>query len=249
MTGTAPAHLVSAMRWDEVARRIERGALAILPVGAGAKQHGLHLPMGTDALQAEWFAARLAERTAALVWPVLTYGTYPAFTAYPGSISLSSVALETVVAEIAAGLTGYGVRGVLILNSGISTMAPIDRAIARVSRSGRIRQAAIWSGPRCLEMIAQLRQQQHGSHADEFETSLMLVIAPETVAMERAVASPPLPGGTRPGALTPTEPSSPNYSPSGSFGDPTLATVEKGKAIVAAILADLAAAAEVLMTE
>ena len=32
---------------------------------------------------------------------------------------------------------------------------------------------------------------------------------------------------------------SPNYSPIGSFGDPTLASAEKGKKILAAIVEDL----------
>ena len=41
------------MTWDAVARRIDNGAAAILPVGAAAKQHGLHLPLNTDRIQAE----------------------------------------------------------------------------------------------------------------------------------------------------------------------------------------------------
>ncbi len=90
----AERDFVEHMRWDEVARRIDAGAVAILPIGAGAKQHGLHLPLNTDRIQAEWLAARLAERIDALVWPTLTYGHYPAFVEYAGSISLSAVDLR-----------------------------------------------------------------------------------------------------------------------------------------------------------
>ena len=46
------------MTWDEVARRIDDGAAAILPIGAAAKQHGFHLPLNTDRIQAEWLAAQ-----------------------------------------------------------------------------------------------------------------------------------------------------------------------------------------------
>src|SRR5216683_8171640 len=97
-------NFIERLTWDEVARRIADGAAAILPIGAAAKQHGFHLPLDTDRIQAEWFAARLAERIGALVWPTLTYGYYPAFTEYAGSSSLSASTFEAVVHEIAAGI-------------------------------------------------------------------------------------------------------------------------------------------------
>jgi creatinine amidohydrolase len=80
-------NFVACLTWDEVASRLREGAAALLPIGAGSKQHGLHMPMGTDQVQAEWFAARLSERIDALIWPTLTYGLYPAFIAYDVSIS------------------------------------------------------------------------------------------------------------------------------------------------------------------
>src|SRR3954452_5698234 len=95
-------NLVERMTWDEVARRIDRGAAAILPIGAAAKQHGFHLPLNTDRVQAEWFAARLTERIDALIWPTLSYGYYPAFIEYTGSSSLSATTFEAVVRQIAA---------------------------------------------------------------------------------------------------------------------------------------------------
>ena len=78
-------NFIEHLTWDEVARRIAGGAAAILPIGAAAKQHGFHLPLNTDRMQAEWFSARLAERFNALIWPTLSYGHYPAFTEYAGS--------------------------------------------------------------------------------------------------------------------------------------------------------------------
>ena len=99
-------NLVERMMWDEVARRIDGGAPAILPIGAAAKQHGLHLPLNTDRIQAERLAARLADPIGALIWPTLTYGHYPAFVDYAGSTSLSAPVFEAMVQQIASGILG-----------------------------------------------------------------------------------------------------------------------------------------------
>jgi creatinine amidohydrolase len=225
------------MRWDEVARRIARGAAAILPIGAAAKQHGLHLPVDTDRMQAERLSSALAADIDALVWPALTYGHYPAFVEYAGSISLSAATSEAVVAEIASGILGHGCRALFVLDTGISTRASIERALARLD-AGNVLHLKVHDGPRYRRATAELSRQGHGSHADELETSLMLALAPELVDMSRAEASPMI-AKAAPGRLTPTDKASPNYSRSGSFGDPTLATLEKGEALLAAMRDDL----------
>lgn len=230
-------HFIERMPWDEVARRIAGGAPAILPIGAAAKQHGFHLPLNTDRVQAEWLAGRMAEKIDALVWPTLTYGHYPAFVAYAGSASLSILTFESLVREIAAQILGGGCQRLVLVNTGISTLAPVDRALARLA-SDRVKHLWIHGGPRYPRVAKQLAEQSHGSHADEMETSLMLALAPHLVDMTRAEASPMLDRET-PGPLTPTDPSSPNYSRSGSFGDPTRATAAKGEALLAAMLDDL----------
>lgn len=234
----AERDFVEHMRWDDVARRIERGAAAILPVGAAAKQHGLHLPLNTDRIQAEFLASKLAKRIDALVWPTLTYGHYPAFVEYAGSTSLSAATFEATVAEIAAGILQHGCRALFVLDTGISTRASVERALARLE-AGNAFHLKIHDGPRYRRAAAALARQGHGSHADEIETSLMLAIAPEHVDIFRAEASPAIAQAV-PGRLTPSDKASPNYSRSGSFGDPTLATLEKGEALLAAMLDDLA---------
>ena len=230
-------HFIERMHWDEVARRIDGGAIAILPIGAAAKQHGFHLPLNTDRIQAEWLAGKMAERIDALIWPTLTYGHYPAFVEYAGSSSLSIATFEALVREIAGQILGGGCRKLLVLNTGISTLAPVDRALARLD-AAQIRHLWIHEGPRYPRVARQLAEQHHGSHADEMETSLMLALAPHLVAMARAEASPAVALET-PGALTPSDPDSPNYSRSGSYGDPTRATLAKGQALLAAMLDDL----------
>jgi creatinine amidohydrolase len=237
MSSSADRNFIERLSWDAVARRIESGAAAILPVGAGAKEHGFHLPLNTDRLQAEWLAAKIADRFDALIWPTVTYGYYPAFVEYPGSNSLSAPVFESLIHEITAGIVGFGCRALFVLDTGISTRAPVDRALARLA-AGNVLHLRIHEGPRYCRVAEQLAEQSHGSHADELETSLMLALAPELVDMGGAEASP-VRTQEVPGRLTPTDSTSPNYSRSGSYGDPTLATSAKGEALLAAILDDL----------
>jgi creatinine amidohydrolase len=240
-------NFIERLTWDEVARRIAEGAAAILPIGAAAKQHGFHLPLNTDRIQAERFAATVAERIDALIWPALSYGYYPAFTEYAGSSSLSASTFEAVVHEIAAGILDSGCQKLFVLNTGISTLAPVERALARLD-TGKVMHLRIHEGPRYRRAAEALAAQSHGSHADELETSLMLALAPHLVDMERAEASPALIHET-PGHLTPSDKNSPNYSRSGSYGDPTLATSAKGDILLAAILDDLNEQVAALMAE
>ncbi len=233
----ADRNFVEHMRWDEVARRIAQGAAAILPIGAAAKQHGLHLPVDADRIQAERLSSALAAGIDALVWPALAYGHYPAFVEYAGSISLSAATFEAVVTEIASGILGHGCRALFVLDTGISTRIPVERALARL-HAGNVRHLKIHDGPRYRRAAAELSRQDHGSHADELETSLMLALAPEYVDMSLAEASPMI-AKAMPGRLSPSDKTSPNYSRSGSFGDPTLATLEKGEALLTAMRDDL----------
>jgi creatinine amidohydrolase len=230
-------YFVEHMTWDEVGRRIDNGAAAILPVGAGAKQHGFHLPMNTDRILAEWLAARIADRIDCLIWPTVAYGTYPAFIDYAGSISLSAPVFESLIEEIAAGIIKHGCRALLVPDTGISTLAPVDRALARLGSPDAL-HLKVHDGRRYRRAAAELAEQSHGSHADELETSLMLAFAPHLVDMTRAEASPALTHET-PGALTRRDTASPNYSRSGSFGDPTRATRAKGEILLTAMVDDM----------
>ena len=65
----------------------------------------------------------------------------------PGSSSLSASTFEALVHEIAAGILGNGCRKLIVLNTGISTLAPVDRALARLD-AGRTRHLWIHGGPR-----------------------------------------------------------------------------------------------------
>jgi creatinine amidohydrolase len=229
--------IVSAMTWDRIAARIADGAVAIVPIGAGAKEHGFHLPMNTDEIQAAWFSVALAERIKGLIWPVVTYGYYPAFGDYAGSVTLQEQTFEALIEDVVRSVASYASRAVFVLNTGVSTLPPVDRALTRLALR-QVKHLKLHEGPRYRAAVKRLAEQAHGSHADEIETSLLLAIAPTDVKMHRAEASPVI-ARIVPGALSLSDPTSPNYSRSGSFGDPTLASAEKGIVLRDAIVSDL----------
>jgi creatinine amidohydrolase len=145
---------------------------------------------------------------------------------------------ENLIEEIATVIVGFGCRALFVLDTGVSTQMPIDRALVRVG-ANHVKQLRIYDGPHYRRAAAQVAEQSHGSHADELETSVMLALAPDRVNMSRAEASPKV-THEAPGRLTPTDTASPNYSRSGSYGDPTLATRAKGEILLAAMIDDLA---------
>ena len=229
---------VNELTWDAVRDALASGAPAVLPIGAGSKQHGFHLPLGADARQAEWFAFEAAKRCGGLIWPTLTYGYYPAFAEYAGSVSLSRKTFEAVVGDVLGALLSQSKSAVLVIDLGVSTIESVAAAIGRFADPARVRHIPIYRGARFEAARRDLSEQGAGGHADEIETSILLAIAPKIVDMARAEASPPG-SGAEAGPLSPSDRSSPNYAPSGSTGDPTLATAEKGRRLVAAILEDI----------
>lgn len=228
---------VADLVWPGIEQRISQGAIAVLPIGAAAKEHGLHLPMATDYRQAEWLAARLIETCNVLVWPTINYGYYPAFADFPGSCTLRETTFANLVAEVIDCIAAAGANRLLILNTGISTMPPLARSAASAAARIVIRLAHVYRGARYLEAERSIAEQAHGSHADELETSIMLAIAPARVMLGKARTwtSPSMGAGK----FVRDDPAHPNYSPDGIYGDPTLATQEKGESLLSAMLADL----------
>lgn len=228
--------LAAEVAWPEVERRLAEGAVAVLPVGAAAKEHGYHLPLGADALQAEWLGARVAERCNAVVWPVLGYGHYPAFVDYPGSISIAAATFVATVVDILAGFERAGAVRSAVLNTGISTIAPLAEACADARLQRPARLVNVYDGARFTAVRRQVEEQAWGGHADEIETSLVLAIAPQLVAMAHAEPSPMR---IERGPFNRSDPAARNYTPSGVNGDPRLATRAKGERLLAALLEDV----------
>lgn len=232
--------LVAEASWDLVHAFLTRGAVALLPVGAASKEHGRHLPMNADWLLAEALARRVAASKPVAVWPTLNYGHYPAFTDYPGSISLTSATFEAVVAEIAGGIFSSGAGALLLVNTGISTIAPFEAVRDKLSAGPRLAIAHVWQGSRYRQVAARVQREPRGGHAGELETSILMALAPQQVDLRRARPWVPETLAT-PGALSRTDAANPRYSPDGIFGDPRSATAETGAQLLAAMQADVEA--------
>ena len=236
---------LESLTWPEAAERIAAGEPVLLPVGADAKQHGPHLPLDTDARTVRAVAAVLARELPLLVAPVVGFGHYPVFAEYAGSQSLGRETFIALIAELIEGFARQGVKRIAVLNSGVSTEQPIRAATARFDGDSSIQIEILdfRSLGRCADGLL---EQSGGGHADEHETSLMLAIAPDAVRMERAVPATVAgaPGATLPSPLrfSPDTGSGAAYNPTGATGDPSLATPEKGRAFLAALIEDCRAA-------
>jgi creatinine amidohydrolase len=223
---------VGNLSWPRLAA-LATTRIGLLPVGAASKEHGRHLPLATDLIQAEWLAGEVAARLPALIWPAVHYGCYPAFADYPGSPSLDPETFENTLCRVLVAMHRSGHHRCVVLNSGISTIASVERACA----GDPSRQAVhVYAGPAWQRAASTISRQQNGGHADQLETSVMLHLRPEMVAIEEARDE----SATRfgPGPLNRGNPLGSNYSPTGAMGNPTLADAASGHALCRAMLAD-----------
>jgi len=227
---------LESLTWIEAEKALKDYDVALIALGARTKEHGPHLPLNNDYLLAEYLMKRVAAQVPVVVLPTLQYGHYPAFLEYPGSVSIGAETFKSVVADIGRSMAGHGLKKLYVLNTGVSTVPPLARAAEELARLGvTLCYLDLLEVDKALP--AGLLEQEGGTHADEGETSMMLYIAPGIVDMSKAVKDyDPRPGRR---GLTRKADGAGHYSASGIYGDPTLATREKGKVIVEATVAEI----------
>ena len=206
----------------------------MIPLGAGSLEHGPHLKLRTDLTIASHLAQRVAREAAVIVAPAITYHYFPGFAEYPGSLSVPSAAAQTLTTEAVRSLARYGPRRFYVLSTNPAADRPLGLAARTLAESGiLLRYTQIASA---LDAASRgVRQQPAGSHADEIETSMMLAIDPASVNMTLAVREIGAP--TNPLELTRQRGAQGTYSPSGTWGDATIATKEKGQIVLDALAA------------
>jgi creatinine amidohydrolase len=226
------AVLLENLTWDEAERVLTPDAVIVIPLGAESKEHGRHLQLNNDFLMAEYFKHRIlaAAPKGVIVAPTINYSFYPAFLEYPGSTSLSMETARAMITEIVQSLARYGPRRFYVLNTGISTLKPLAQAAAELAKDDILLR---YTDLTKEDPVENKLRQSGGTHADEIETSMMLYIAPESVQMKKAVRDL---NPTQAGGLTRDRRGKGTYSPTGAWGDPTLATREKGQAVVESLL-------------
>jgi creatinine amidohydrolase len=242
---TTPGILLEDLTWVEAERVLTRETVVVIPLGAAAKEHGPHLKLKNDWLMAEYLKNRVRERAAVVIAPTIGYHFYPAFVEYPGSTTLTLETGRDMIVEICRSLARYGPRRFYVLNTGISTLRALKPAADILAGDGLLMRFTDLNTA-APEAEARVRQQEGGTHADEIETSMMLYIAPESVEMTKAVKDY---HGNKSGGLTRTPDGPGVYSPTGVWGDATLATREKGRVVVEATVESILRDIEALRKE
>lgn len=216
------------LTWPEAEKILTPETVIVIPLGAESKEHGPHLKLKNDWLMAEYLKHRVAERAGVVIAPTVNYHFYPAFGEYPGSTTLRFETARDLMVDICRSLARYGPKRFYALNTGVSTLNALRPSAEILAREGiLLRYTELGTAMQPVE--DDLKQEEGGTHADEIETSMMLYIAPQTVDMKKAVKDYSKQGR---GGLT-RNPNGPGtYSKTGIWGDPTLATKEKGKLLV-----------------
>jgi len=237
--------------WSEVRDYLKRDSVIILPFGS-TEQHGYHLPLGNDALVAIRLAEDAARATKTIVAPPCWYGWSPHHMAYPGTISIVPETLTKILYEVLRSLIFHGFKRLIVINGHrLANLPPLQIAVSRIrNETGAYVTIA---DPFFLadQVSREIIDSPPGGigHAEELETSHMMHIYPELVDMKKAVKNlPPKkkfhvpdPYVNDDRAFTPStlESFRKATEPSGVTGDPTLATVEKGRKLHDALVKNM----------
>lgn len=232
---TSRGIVLGDLTWQQAERVLTPDAVIVIPLGAESKEHGPHLRLDNDARLAAYFRDRVRAASNVVAAPTVNYNFYPAFVEYPGSTHLRFETARDFIVDVVRSLAAYGPRRFYVLNTGVSTVRPLNAAAELLKKDG-----IIFAFTNVLQVgaaaEATVRQQARGTHADEIETSMMLYMYPDRVDMSKAVKDD-APQGT--GGLSRVPGTAKTYSPSGVWGDATLATREKGRVVVEAMVAGM----------
>ena len=168
-------------RWDNLSSReiralSEQGGIVLLPTGS-TEQHGPHLPVGTDAILATWFAERTAQgllerNIPAVVAPTFAVANSMHHMHFPGSMSLNPRTYIQALQEQCRAIAAHGFTKIAIINGHGGNIAPTKTALIDIN-------IELGFPVYLLEYIvvdeAPFLDTQTGmNHACESETALML---------------------------------------------------------------------------
>lgn len=206
---------LGSLRSPQLAGRSARTVLAV-PLGA-TEQHGPQLPLDTDTAIATELCHRLAQRMPGIVVaPAVPYGSSGEHAGFPGTLSIGQAVLIQLVVELVRSADEFA--GVVIVSGHGGNLEPLRAAVHQLTKEQRRVLTWLPTGP------------ADDSHAGHTETSVMLRLRPDDVAIEHAE-----PGNTEPlprlmdrlylaGVA--------GVSPNGVLGDPTGADPATGEALL-----------------
>lgn len=235
------------LTWPVVAS-LPKDTPIVFPIAA-LEQHGHHLPLFTDSLLLGEIVRRVKERfSKTIVFAPLTWlGNSDHHLDFAGTLSAAPRTYLDLLNGLADNFVRHGFKRLVFINGHGGNDVPGKQAVFELRQRYRDRSdllfllATYWSlGAKPWETMPGLHQHEMG-HACEWETSMMLKLAPHLVGNYRAAApvdagNPFIPAAR--GWIT-TDRTVP-----GHIGSPQLATAEKGKHLFNVFAADVAALLE-----
>ncbi len=174
------------LSFETLGARVADDPVVFLPIGA-TEEHGRHLPLGSDTFQAVDMCNALAQRVNGLVLPPLAYGVSTSLRDFPGTISISHQALNTIVREILSELVRNEIRKIVVVSGhGAQVhMSAIKSACEEISDASDVRIIALCD----YDVAYRLRGKQgipaSDGHGGMIETSRMLAVRPLLVSDDR----------------------------------------------------------------
>jgi creatinine amidohydrolase len=230
--------LPTATTSDEKSRD---AACAVLPVGS-FEQHGDYLPLITDTVIASAVSRELARAYPVFQLPPVTISCSHEHSAWRGTVSISSSTLYSMIDDIYRSVTDSGLTSLAILNchGGNYVLANIvQEGNAHGKRMALFPSSRDWAGAR--QAAGLITSDHEDMHAGELETSILLHVNPELVRDGYQAAD--WTADDRRHLLTM---GMSGYTQSGVIGRPSLASAEKGKALLASLVESFASVLEIL---
>jgi creatinine amidohydrolase len=233
------------LTWPEMNEAIAMQKVVILPTGS-TEQHGHHLPLDVDVFLCESICLEAGRRAPdkILVLPPIAYGLNLHHIDFPGTIHIEPEVFIAFCLNITKSVAYHGFKKILLVNGHGSNTPLIDLIARRTVLETDSICGALGYFPLAMEAFNRIKQSEVMAHADEFETSLYLHLAPERVQMEKASADDDVRGKYVSSDSIYTNPVRFNdfwgrWTQTGVHGDATVASAETGKAIFEAAVTGL----------
>ncbi len=223
--------IIAEMTMTEFAAGLRRTRTVFIPFGA-VEEHGPHLPLSTDTMQAEAVGKKLAQRKPVFVAPAVPYGVCRSTSAHPGTLSITTETLKALTLDIVTALYRQGLRNFILLTGhagGTHGAALIDAGEVLLARFADLNIAVLTEYQLAAQQGRAIIETPDDSHAGEIETSRILHMHPDLVKGSALEEYPDFPNGILVRDKR-------RYWPGGVWGDPTKATAQKGAHIEEAVV-------------
>lgn len=215
--------IIAEMTMREFELGLERSRTVLIPFGS-VEEHGPHLPLSTDTLEAEQVCRRAAERLPLFVAPPVHYGNCRSSARHPGTVSITTATLKMFFKDIVRSLRSHGVVNFIALSGhagGAHCMALQDAGEELIAEFSDIEIAVVTEFQLARDEGRGLIETHGDCHAGEIETSRIMYSHPHLVKGSAPREFPSFP----PGLLVRDKR---RYWPGGVWGDPGKASAEKG---------------------